>query len=91
VKLVVIAKEDPYKFDLFFGKLYEASPSDIVIVEDHRHMDKLSEEELTNEAEDTITILNKYIQNMEVGVDKNRLSKLLLSLYTEASNMESNS
>ena len=89
VKLIVINKEDPYKFDLFVGKLYESSPSDVVIVEDHRHMDQLSEEELTNEAEDTITILNKYIEHMEVGVDKNQLATLLRSLYTEASSMES--
>jgi hypothetical protein len=89
VKLIVINKEDPYKFDLFVGKIYESSPSDVVIVEDHRHMDQLSEEELTNEAEDTITILNKYIEHMEVGVDKNQLATLLRSLYTEASSMES--
>lgn len=89
VKLVVINKTDPYKFDLFTGKLYEAMPCDVVIVEDHRHMDQLTEEELANEAEDTFTILNKYINNMEVGVDKNQLATLLRSLYNEAQSMDS--
>jgi predicted phosphodiesterase len=91
VKLVVMTKNDPYKFDLYTGKLYEAMPVDVVIVEDHRHMDQLSEEDLANEAEDTFTILNKYIDTMEVGVDKNELANLLRSLYNEALNMEANS
>jgi len=89
VKLVVINKNDPYFYDLFLGKIYEAGPLDVVIVEDHKHMDQLDEEQLANEAEDTITILNKYIDNMEVGVDKNELGTLLRSLYNEAINMES--
>ena len=88
VKLVVMNKNDPYKFDPYTGKIYEAMPSDVVIVEDHRHMDQLSEEELANEAEDTFTILDRYIENMEVGVDKQELANLLRSLYNEALNME---
>ena len=88
VKLITIAKSDPYYFDMYLGKLYAAGPIDVNIVEDHRNMDQLSDDDLNNDAEDTLTILNKYIDNLEVGVDKVQLATVLRSLYNEAINMD---
>jgi len=34
---------------------------EVTIVEDHRNMDAIDEQDLLNEAEDTLTILSKYI------------------------------
>ena len=70
------------------GKLYAMSPLDVSIVEDHRNMDAISDDELLSEAEDTLTILSKYIQALEIGVDKANLEKLMRGLYNEAVVME---
>ena len=73
---------------MFTTKLYEAGPLEVSIVEDHRNMDTIDEEELLNEAEDTLTILSKYIKTLETGVDNKDLDNLMRSLYHEALSME---
>jgi hypothetical protein len=88
VKLIVSNKDNPMNFDLFTTKLYEASPLEVTIVEDHRNMDTISEADLVDEAEDTLTILSKYIKTIESNVNNDDLDKLMRSLYTEALNME---
>lgn len=90
VKLIVQSKEDPFGFDLFTSKLYEAGPIEVSIVEDHHHMDEISEQDLVNEAEDTLTILSKYIGSLETNVDNKELDKLMRTLYHEALSMETN-
>jgi nanoRNase/pAp phosphatase (c-di-AMP/oligoRNAs hydrolase) len=71
------------------GKIYEDGALDATIVEDHRNMDAISDSDLVSEAEDTLTILSKYIQGLEIGVDKGDLEKLMHGLYNEALSMES--
>jgi DNA repair exonuclease SbcCD nuclease subunit len=88
VKLIVTNKDNPFNFDLFTSKLYEAGPIEVTIVEDHRNMDAISEADLVNETEDTLTILSKYIKTIESNVDNERLDILMRSLYTEALQME---
>ena len=90
VKLIVQSKEDPFGFDLFTSKLYDAGPIEVSIVEDHHHMDEISEKDLVNEAEDTLTILSKYIGGLETNVDTKELDKLMRTLYHEALYMETN-
>ena len=84
VKVVTIHKENPYWFDVFLDKLYKSNPENISLVDDHKHMDQTSEEELIDEAEDTMTILTKYINKIDTEVDKKRLTSLMGTLYNEA-------
>lgn len=88
VKLIVSNKDNPFVFDLFTTKLYEAQPLEVTIVEDHRNMDTIDEADLLDEAEDTLTILSKYINTIESNVDNKRLDNLMRSLYNEALQME---
>lgn len=88
VKLIVQNKTNPFLFDLFLSKIYEKSPLDVTIVEDHRNMQDISEEDLADQAEDTLTILSKYIGQMETNVNKDELDKYMRTLYNEALNME---
>ena len=88
VKLIVSNKDNPMNFDLFTSKLYEAGPLEVSIVEDHRNMDTISEADLVDEAQDTLTILSSYIKSIESNVNNDDLDKLMRSLYNEALNME---
>jgi 3',5'-cyclic AMP phosphodiesterase CpdA len=88
VKLIVSNKDNPMNFDLFTSKLYEAAPLEVTIVEDHRNMDTISEADLVDEAQDTLTILSSYIKTIESNVNNDDLDKLMRSLYNEALNME---
>lgn len=88
VKVIVQEKTNPYAFDLFMDKLYKADPINVSIVDDHKHLDKQPDEEIVNEAEDTLTILTKFVDNLQFDGDNSQLNTLIRELYHEASTLE---
>lgn len=88
VKVIVRNKTNPYCFDMFIEKLEKAGVNDLQVVDDHFHMDVESEQDIISEAEDTITILTKFVRQLDDSVDKKRLENLMTSLYTEALSVE---
>jgi DNA repair exonuclease SbcCD nuclease subunit len=86
VKVIVVEKEDSYKFDLFLDRLYSFNPHDVTIIEDPLEILDTAGE--LDEAEDTMTILSKYIDGLELTVDKTRLDSLMKTLYLEAVEIE---
>ena len=54
------------------------------VVEDHLHLDLESDDEIVNEAEDTITILTKYIDALDISTDKQLVEQTIKDLYNEA-------
>jgi DNA repair exonuclease SbcCD nuclease subunit len=87
VKVIKSTCENPYWFDLFMDKIYKSNPIHIQVVDDNLNLNLESEEEIVNEAEDTITIMSKYVQGMPDYVPKERLDSLMRSLYNEAINL----
>ena len=88
VKVVVINKTNPYLFDKFMNNLYNVNPADITIVEDFTDINE-GVNEVVDQAEDTLTILNKYVDSVqEENIDNIRLKNLLKQLYVEAINIE---
>ena len=83
IKVIVQTKKNPYWFDQLLDKLYKCDPTHLTIVEDNKNLDLEKDEEIMD-AEDTLTILNKYVDGIESDVDKKKLSGLLNDLYTEA-------
>ena len=88
VKLIVRNKTNPYCFDMFVDKLEKAGVYNVQVVDDHFHMDDIDDSDITSEAEDTLTILTKHVQQMDGSVDKQRLDLLLRELYQEALSVE---
>ena len=88
VKVVIKNKNNLYLFDKFIDVLEKANPLDIQIVEDHLNLSLEDDEDIVNEAENTEDIFKKYIQSMDnVNVDKNKLEKKILELYSEAQSL----
>lgn len=83
VKVVVKEKTNLYLFDLFIDKLNEVGPINIQVVEDNLNLDMGDDNDIINEAEDTITIINKYIENLSLQNSK-PVVELLNDLYYEA-------
>ena len=88
VKVIVLQKDHPLTFDTFMDRLNEVSPADISIVEDHHNAQLLNEHNLVDQAEDTLTIISHFIENLEGTVDKAALNTLLRDLYTESLAMD---
>jgi hypothetical protein len=83
VKVVVREKNNPYNFDLFIESIYQNNPAQLTIVED-MDLTSYEDDDIVDEAEDTVTILSKYIDGMEINVDKSKLETLMRNLYMEA-------
>lgn len=90
VKVIVINKSNPYLFDKFLKRLYEANPVDVMIVENFIEIPDMEEESSSlEEAEDTMTIINKYIDvTTDENIDVNRLKTVMRDLYNDAVNGE---
>jgi DNA repair exonuclease SbcCD nuclease subunit len=88
VKVVVLNKQNPYMFDTVIDNLYKASVSDISIVEDFTDNTIDDDQDLIDQAEDTMTILGKYIDNLTLDVETTKLKKLMREVYIEALNTE---
>jgi DNA repair exonuclease SbcCD nuclease subunit len=89
VKVVVQNKTNPYWFDLMLDELYNANPFHVSIVEDFSGTVDISGEINVDQAEDTLTILRNYVDDLGVKDDsKNELNELLHGLYLEAVSME---
>jgi DNA repair exonuclease SbcCD nuclease subunit len=89
VKVVAVNKTNPYLFDQLMNKLYMVNPLDITIVEDALDLTEGVVSDTIDEAEDTVTIINKYVDALEnSGIDNNKLKNMLRELYVEALNLE---
>ena len=87
VKIVVVNKNDFYKFDKFITKVYNVNPYEVKIIED---FSEFSEGEIDSDInlEDTLDVLSNYIDSVETDLDKDRVKTFMKSLYTEAINLE---
>jgi DNA repair exonuclease SbcCD nuclease subunit len=88
VKVVVLNKQNPYLFDNVLDNLYKIGVCDISIVEDFTDTNLEDDQELIDQAEDTMTILSKYIDNLTLNVEAEKLKTLMRELYVEALNTE---
>jgi DNA repair exonuclease SbcCD nuclease subunit len=88
VKVIVHSKTNPYWFDLVIEKLEKLGISGIQVVDDNLNLNLEDDEEIISQAEDMITMLNKYVDSIETNVDKKDVYKLMSTLYNEALSTE---
>ena len=89
VKVIVANKTNPFLFDMFLNNLYKCSPIDVSIVEDIIDLTEGVDDDIISNAEDTLTLLSKYVDNIESpDIDNTKLKNILKSLYVEALNLE---
>lgn len=87
VKVIVKNKENPYCFDVFIDRLNSFSPHHLQVVEDNFHLDVEDDNEILSEAEDTVTIIRKYIDNL--GIEKpKQMEELFFNLYNDALSLD---
>lgn len=82
VKVVVRKKSDTKKFEKFIDKLYASNIAELKIVENFDIQEPVEFEAF--ESEDTISILNRYIQEAEVSLDKALIQNMMQEIYQEA-------
>ena len=89
VKLVVVNKNDLYKFDKFTDKLFKADCHEVKIIEDFTDLDANTvSDDIVENTQDTMTLLGKYIDDLDVNLDKTKLKGDISKLYHEAQDLE---
>ena len=84
VKVIVRKKTDPAKFEKFIDKLYSVGVAEMKVVENHEFTGWYGDETEAYESEDTLSILDRYIEESETDLDKSIVQKLLKDIYQEA-------
>lgn len=82
VRVIVRKKSNTKKFEKFIDKLYSSGIAELKIVENFT-ISELKEFEAF-ESEDTISILNRYIEEAEIDLDKSTIQKMIQEIYQEA-------
>jgi DNA repair exonuclease SbcCD nuclease subunit len=86
VKVIVRKKSKPKDFEKFIDKLYTAGVQDLKIIENFNIQE--SEEFEIDEDENTLSILNRYIDESEFELDKNIIKGIFQDLYRQACEVE---
>jgi len=87
VKILIITKNNPYCFDTVLDKLLKENPIDVCVVENFEELEHI-DDETVDQAEDTVTILSKYIDQLTLNVDKDKLKNVMRNLYMECLSAE---
>ena len=86
VKVIVRKKSKPKDFDRFIDKLYSVGVHELKIIENFEIQE--SEDFDIDEDENTLSILNRYIDESEFQYDKNIIKGIIQDLYRKACEVE---
>jgi len=86
VKVIVRKKTNPKSFEKFIDKLYTVGVQELKIIENFDIQE--SEDFAIDEEENTISILNRYIDEAEVQYDKGIIKGIIQDLYRQACEVE---
>jgi len=82
VKLIVRKKTDQTKFERFVDKLYNSNVFELKIVENFQLID--NEDFEAFESENTLSILNRYVEESDIDLEKSRIQTMISDVYQEA-------
>ena len=82
VKVVVRQKSDEKEYDRFMETLHKANPHDVKIIERTDHL--VFDGEIYNQTEDTMTLLDNYVDDLDTDLNKNRIKGLMKEIYHSA-------
>ena len=86
VKVIVRKKSDLTQFEKFIDKLYSVNVAELKIVENFDFGGWYDKDDSASayESEDTLSILNNYIEEAEISLDKSIVRKMVDEIYQEA-------
>lgn len=85
VKVVVNKKSNGSKFERFIDKLYQSGVNDLKIVENFDFNGFYQSDEFqTDESENTLSILNRYVDESECSLNTSKVKSILEKVYASA-------
>jgi DNA repair exonuclease SbcCD nuclease subunit len=83
VKLICVKKTNPIMYDLLVERINDASPADLVIIEEAQ-VYSLEDSEVIDESQDTQSIMNNYIDKLTFDINSDTLKRYMADIYSEA-------
>jgi len=86
VKLIVVHKKDNQMFDRLLEKLYnKISVHELKILEDYSDLSATNvSDDVVEGSEDTMTLVNNYVDQLPVDLDKEKLKVMIKETFIEA-------
>ena len=86
VKLVVVNKKDNQMFDRLLDKMYnKISVHELKILEDYSDLSHTNvSDDVVEGSEDTMTLVNNYVDQLPVDLDKEKLKVMIKEAFIEA-------
>lgn len=81
IKVIVKNKKIPGLFEKFIETLDKSECYEVKIVESLREIEDV---EYDGEIEDTVSLLNKYVEEYDTGLNKSKIKNLIQEVYKEA-------
>ena len=90
IKVFVDNRDDYYAFDKFLDRLYnDIDVWDLKVVEDFSDLSvDFVSDNVVEDSQDTLSLLDLYVSEIDTTLDKNRIKDKLKSLYIEAGDLE---
>lgn len=86
VKVIVRKKSNPKSFEKFIDKLYASRVQEVKIIENFCIQE--SEDFEAYEDENTLSLLNRYIDESEISLNKNIIKEIFKDLYQQSCEVE---
>ena len=86
VKLIVVSKKNNEMFNRLLDKLYsKINVHELKILEDYSDLNaNLVSDDVVEGTEDTMTLVNNYVDQLPVDLDKNKLKSMIKETFLEA-------
>ena len=86
IKLVVVSKKDNQMFDRLLERMYnKISVHELKILEDYSDLAASNvSDDVVEGSEDTMTLVNNYVDQLPVDLDKDKLKIMIKEMYIEA-------
>ena len=86
VKLIVVSKKNNEMFDRLLDRLYnKITVHELKILEDYSDLNaNLVSDDVVEGTEDTMTLVNNYVDQLPVDLDKDKLKNMIKETFLEA-------
>ena len=86
VKLVVVNKKDNQMFDRLLDRMYNnISVHELKILEDYSDLSHHNvSDDVVEGSEDTMTLVNNYVDQLTIDLDKDKLKQMIKETFIEA-------
>jgi len=88
VKIIVTKKNNSFLLETFVDYMMKAGAIDVSVIEDFTELVSSDDVPDVDQADDTTTILEKYIDSIEIDLNKSKLKSIIKEIYTEALTIE---